>query len=83
MTTELPTPPADAYFEMVEILGDSFFLTYAPSQGVEVVVEGKDRVHTTWAVTDAQAIWLKPMVHRNKNLRWVAQRPYDMTLRAA
>jgi hypothetical protein len=62
---------------MVGILGDSFFLTSAPLQGVEIVVEGKDRVCTTWAVTDAQAIWLKPLVHGNKNLRWVAQRSYD------
>lgn len=68
--------PADAYFEMVELLGDSHFLTQPPSLGVELIVEGLDHISTVWAVTDAQAIWLRSMIHNHRHLRLVSSREY-------
>lgn len=71
-----PQRPADAYYELVAIFGEAFFQTQPPSQGTEVTLVGKDGVEVFWSMTDAQAMWLNPMVHANKNLRWVTARRY-------
>ena len=71
-----PRAPADAYFEMVALLGEERLFTRAPQMGREVAIAGRDGVVTQWEITDAEAMWLRPQVLSNPNLRWVSERRY-------
>lgn len=67
---------ADAYPEMARLLGDKWFLTPPPAEGVEVTVLGRDLVHTVWAMSADTAARLRPHVDNNPALRWVSCHPY-------
>lgn len=68
--------PADAYYEMVEILGHKWLDRKPPESGVTVVVAGTDGVPTEWACTFEIAARLKPHVLARPNLRWLGSAPY-------
>lgn len=74
MTT--PRRPADAYYEVANILGPDWFTQPAAEQGMELVIEGIDRVHTTWHVPFEDSIALKVLVHNHSQLRLVSERPF-------
>lgn len=78
---DLPTPrkPADAYPLVAELLGNGWFTTPAPEAGMEIVVEGLDRVHTTWHVAYEESIPLKVLVANHAHLRLVSSRPFAPT----
>lgn len=66
--------PADAYFEMVELVGESYLSLPPPSKGKVLTVVGKDGVTTEWWVTDAHGHELVEKIRANKNLRLVSAR---------
>jgi hypothetical protein len=79
--SETERRPAEAYFDVVEILGDSFFMTPPPSVGYRVSIQGIDGAYTTWELTDAQMIWLRPLIFHHSRLRWVSAEAYDCSTR--
>lgn len=51
-----PQAPAAAYFPMVEILGEDWFLRRQPERGVRLEVIGRDdRAITQWDMTAQEA----------------------------
>lgn len=71
-----PWRPADAYFEMVNLLGEERLFDRAPLVGVELAVMGLDRIRTFWELTDAECIWLRSKLADNPHLRLVSERRY-------
>lgn len=71
-----PWRPADAYFEMVNLLGEERLFDRAPLVGVELAVMGVDQIRTFWEVTDAENLWLRSKLRDNPHLRLVSERRY-------
>lgn len=69
--------PADAYFQMESILGESYFLTHPPSSGLNVVVQGVgDRVLCSYAMSAVMFDQLKGQVMANPALHLVSAKRY-------
>lgn len=76
MTDIGPCRPAAAYYEMAELVGDSYFLLPVPQRGKVLIVQGTDGVTTEWHLTAAHALEVSEKIRDNPHLRLVASRRY-------
>lgn len=65
------TPPAIAYFDVADVVGERYFLTQPPRCGVRVTVTAlSDRVPSQWDVDPGTAERIQKMVRAHTNLRY-------------
>lgn len=72
-----PRAPAQAYFEMVNIMGEQYFSTFPPHTGMVVVVGGKeDGVLTTWYMSGHQYEIARPKIDQCPAISLVSAKKY-------
>lgn len=68
--------PADGYNPMVEILGEQYFLTQPPNQGLNVVVRGMDGIDVAFAMSAIEFEKIKGAVERHPGLALMSAKRY-------
>lgn len=71
-----PCRPAAAYFEMAELVGETYFLLPVPQRGKVLVVAGLDNLPTEWHLTSAHGLEVSEKIRDHPHLRLVASRRY-------
>lgn len=78
-----PKAPANAYYSMVEILGEDWFIKPAPMQGKVLTVMGQDRIPTEWFLSDGDAARALQRVRNNRYIACTDVRPFRSSGAAA
>lgn len=77
MSSQSPLAPAQAYYEMASILGEQYFETFPPKEGMCVVVGGKaDGVLTTWYMSGHQYEIARPKIDQCREISLVSAKRY-------
>lgn len=77
MAAERVRPPAEAYYEVANWLGDAFFTSSAPESGTQLIVMGRDQVETVWRLDGLTASRMAEWVHSQPGLAVLSRCKFD------